>query len=79
MVGHLNSLKIQKKCSVIKINFNDVFLMTEDIPTCPNCGSRTEIILDFSHTKDATQIHQCLAVDCKFEFVLVYDSEFSEN
>lgn len=53
--------------------------MTEDIPVCPNCGSRTEIVLDFSHTTDSTQIHKCLVPDCKFEFVLVFDSEFSEN
>lgn len=62
-----------------KIDFNNLFLMTEDIPVCPFCGSRTEIILDFSHTKNSTQIHECLAPDCEFEFVLVFDSEFSEN
>ena len=55
--------------------------MSKDIPTCPYCGSRTEIVLDFSHTKDATQVHQCLSHDCKLEFVLVSDSnsEFSKN
>lgn len=62
-----------------KIDFNDLFLMTEDIPVCPYCGSRTEILLDFSHTNDSTQIHKCFTLDCNFEFVLVYDSEFSEN
>lgn len=52
--------------------------MSEDIPTCPYCGSRTEIILDFSHTKNSTQVHQCLATNCKSKFVIVSDSEFSE-
>ena len=66
---------------MLKINFNNLYLMSKDIPTCPYCGSRTEIVLDFSHTKDATQVHQCLSHDCKLEFVLVSDSnsEFSKN
>lgn len=59
-----------------KIDFNDVYLMGEDIPTCPICGARTEIILDMSHTKNSTQVHKCLMLDCKIEFVLVSDSDF---
>jgi len=62
-----------------KIDFNDGFLMSEDIPTCPTCGSRTEIILDMAHTKNQIQIHRCLMPDCNMEFVLVSDSQFSEN
>ena len=48
--------------------------MGEEVPTCPQCGTRTEMILDFSHTSEMTQIHGCLAADCGFEFVLVKDS-----
>lgn len=61
-----------------KINFNDVFVMGKDIPTCPICGSRTDIILDLSHTLNQTQIHECLSQECQFEFVIVYDFEVSE-
>lgn len=58
-----------------KVDFNNLFLMNEDITTCPNCGSRTDIILDLSHTKDSTQVHKCLALDCLMEFVFVSDSD----
>ncbi|MFT7436691.1 MAG: hypothetical protein ACI8UX_002493 [Psychromonas sp.] len=50
--------------------------MYNDQPvTCPNCSSRTEILLDFSHTSEQTQVHQCLTEDCKKEFVTQKDNE----
>lgn len=62
-----------------KIDFNDCYLMGEDIPTCPTCGARTEIILDMSHIQESTQVHKCLMFNCKMEFVLISDSDFFEN
>lgn len=56
-----------------KIDFNNLFLMAENIPTCPFCGSRTDIFLDLSHTKDSIQVHQCLLSNCKKELVFVRD------
>jgi len=61
----------------MKIDFDELFLMTDDIPRCSNCGSRTEILLDLSHTKDSTQVHKCLSPDCELEFVLVADLNIS--
>lgn len=57
-----------------KVDFKYLYIMGYEIPTCPKCGSRTEFILDFSHTKDSTQVHKCLVPYCKMEFVMVADS-----
>lgn len=51
------------------IDFNEVITYNDQPVTCPNCGNRTDIILDFSHTSEQTQIHKCLSNDCKKEFV----------
>ena len=59
------------------INFLDVFIYSDQPVTCPSCGSRTEILLDFSHTKQETQIHKCYSDECNFEFVIQNDIEFN--
>ncbi len=46
--------------------YNEVFLYTDQPTTCPKCGSRTEIILDLSHSKNHTQVHQCHKCNCEF-------------
>jgi hypothetical protein len=51
------------------IDFNNIYLISEQPQTCPKCGTRTDVILDLSHTKNQTQIHECLSVNCKFTFV----------
>ena len=56
------------------VNFNDVLIYNDQPLTCPNCGNRTEIILDFSHTMKKTQIHTCLSLNCKNEFITQTDS-----
>jgi hypothetical protein len=48
----------------------DIFIYSDQPTTCPNCGDRTNILFDMSHTKEMTQIHECLATDCKFIFVV---------
>lgn len=60
------------------LDYSVVYIYSDQPTTCPNCGSRSEIILDFSHTKDQTQIHKCLNHKCKFEFVMQNDKEFEE-
>ncbi len=54
--------------------YNEVFLYNANPTTCPKCGSRTQIIFDLSHSKDQTQVHQCL--NCTYEFVMQSDAEF---
>lgn len=56
-----------------KISFDSLFLMGEEIPTCPFCGSRTLIILDLSHMNKGLQVHKCLSKEKLHEFVLIDD------
>lgn len=57
------------------IDYKEVITYNDQPVTCPNCGNRTEIILDFSHTSEQTQIHKCLSENCKNEFVTQIDNE----
>jgi len=61
------------------INFNDVFIYTDQPTTCPQCGSRTEIILSLSDTIEQTQIHKCNFLNCNYKFVMQEDIEFAES
>jgi transcription elongation factor Elf1 len=60
------------------INFSEVFIYSDQPTTCPECGMRTEIILDLFHTKEQTQIHKCPSVGCNFEFEVQNDFKFAE-
>jgi hypothetical protein len=57
------------------IDFKEVTTYNEQPVTCQDCGNRTEIILDLSHTIEQTQIHKCLSQNCLSEFVTQKDSE----
>jgi hypothetical protein len=57
------------------INFSEVFICSDQPTTCPTCGARTDIVLDLHHTKEKTQIHKCLSINCGFEFVMENDLE----
>jgi hypothetical protein len=57
------------------IDFREVITYNDQPVTCPDCGSRTEIILDLSHTIELTQIHKCLSENCLNEFVTQNDGE----
>lgn len=46
----------------------DVFIMGDQPTTCPICGTRTDIIKKYP---DGSQYHQCMAENCKFEFMVV--------
>lgn len=51
------------------IDFREVIAYNDQPVTCPDCGNRTETILDLSHTLEQTQIHKCLSKNCLNEFV----------
>lgn len=57
------------------IDFQEITVYNDQPVTCPNCGNRTEIVLDLSHIPDQTQIHRCLTESCKHKFVTQKDSE----
>lgn len=52
------------------INNQEVYSYTDQPTTCPECGIRTNIILDLSHSSEMTQIHKCLSNLCNTEFVV---------
>lgn len=64
---------MDKKYSYIRTNYQEVFTYTGQPATCPECGNRTEIVLDLSHTVELTQIHKCLSIACQNQFVLQKD------
>jgi len=49
---------------------NTIFLMGEEIPTCPYCGSRTMLLQEFTTLNLVNQNHKCLNKSCSFEFVM---------
>ena len=51
------------------ISFSELYLYSEQPTCCPKCGARTSILLDLSHTVYKIQIHVCLFLKCKYEFV----------
>jgi len=55
------------------VDFREVLAYSDQPVTCPKCGSRTEIILDFSHTREQIQVHVCIGKDCQNEFVAEKD------
>ena len=61
------------------INFAEVYIFSDQPTTCPKCNSRSEIILDLSHTKNQTQINKCANNKCEFEFVMEYDIDFDNG
>ncbi len=61
------------------IDYSQVYIYSDQITTCPMCSSRTEIILDLSHTNGQTQIHKCPQMKCEYEFVMQYDEDFDNG
>jgi len=52
------------------IDYSEVYSFSDQPATCPKCGSRTEITLDFFSIPEQTQHHVCLSDKCNFEFVM---------
>ncbi len=48
----------------------EIFISSEQPTTCPQCGTRTELIEDF----EISQEHRCISEDCKFQFMLEFDN-----
>ena len=60
-------------------SFSEIFIYSDQPATCPNCGSRSEIILELSQIKYQTQIHKCKNTKCVHEFEMQYDEEFDNG
>jgi hypothetical protein len=49
--------------------FMDIFIMTEQPVTCPLCGARAEIILEFKEDDLFSQLCKCPEKDCQYLFI----------
>lgn len=47
----------------------EIFLMPEQPVTCPICGARAEIIVEFEMDKLSSQLCKCSNIDCRFVFI----------
>lgn len=46
------------------------FIYSYQPTTCPQCGLRTEIVVDNFDTHEKTQEHRCPSAECGFEFIV---------
>lgn len=61
------------------VNYFEVYIFSDQPTTCPKCGSRSDIVLDLSHTNSKTEIHQCLLQNCNYEFIMQFDEDFEKG
>ncbi len=61
------------------VNYFEVYIFSDQPTTCPKCGSRSDIILDLSHTNSKTEIHFCLLKNCNYEFIMQFDEDFDNG
>ena len=59
------------------IDYIEVFVFSDQPVTYSLCGARTYIILDLSHTQNQSQIHECLANNCSYLFVIQKDESIA--
>lgn len=61
------------------IDYSEVYIYSDQPTTCPKCGTRSEIILNFGHTTDKTEVHLCPNTNCNYKFVMQYDEDFDNG
>jgi len=55
----------------------DIFIMTEQPTTCSKCGTKAEILAEFTMDGLQTQLCRCRNTDCQFIFIEQEDDYFS--
>lgn len=61
------------------VNYNEVYIYSDQPTTCPKCGTRSEIILDLAYTEDKTEVHLCINKNCNYEFLMQEDEDFNDD
>lgn len=61
------------------IDYSEVYIYSDQPTTCPKCGAISDIVLNLTHTKDKTEVHQCKDKNCNYEFVMQYDEDFDND
>ena len=51
------------------MDFSVIFTLTDQPTTCPKCGARTDLIIDYSHTNIRGMVEECLG--CGYGFLVV--------
>lgn len=46
----------------------ETYYYSDQPTTCPKCGSRTDLLLDMSHTMSVVQVEECLGCGERFVF-----------
>lgn len=54
----------------------EIFLMNDQPVTCPRCGARAEIVIEFEMDNSSSQLCKCPNFDCHFIFIEQEDEEF---
>lgn len=54
------------------IDFQQVYVLSDQPTTCPKCGTRTEILMELKLKTKGLQVHRCLGKNCTFEFSSEY-------
>lgn len=61
------------------ITYSEVYIYSDQPVTCPRCGTRSEVLLNLSHTIDKTEVHLCIQANCGYEFVMMDDDDFDNG
>lgn len=59
--------------------FNEVYIYSDQPTTCPQCGTRPEVLLNLSHTIEKIEVHLCPQKNCNYEFVMQCDEEMGNE
>lgn len=55
------------------MTYFDIYLFTDQPTTCPKCGNRTEILIDFYDHLYKTQLYECMTINYGFQFLIEED------
>ena len=56
----------------------EIFLMNDQPVTCPVCGARVQIFIEFQIGNLSSQLCKCPNLDCQIIFIEQEDEEFFE-
>ena len=56
-----------------EMTYFDIYLFTDQPTTCPKCGNRTEILIDFYDHLYKTQLYECMTINYGFQFLIEED------
>lgn len=61
------------------VDFSSILLRHDQPTTCPICGARTDILVEFINALNEPEIHVCLDLVCRFAFLVESDEDFERE